>query len=176
MNKNIFLTGFMGSGKSRIGKLLSAKLNMRFVDTDKVIEEKYHRTITQIFEEYGEEKFREIESNILTSLIEDNNNTVFALGGGSLIRNKNLKLVQESGILIYIHSDLKTIRERTKNNKKRPLLLVNGGLPTESEFFEKAEVLMEKRKPGYQAAQITINRDSKEAEEVVEEIVNELNL
>jgi shikimate kinase len=174
MPKKIFLTGFMGTGKSRIGKLLSKKLNMHFVDTDDVIESKYNKTITQLFEQLGEEKFREIETDIISNLIQNNASAVFSLGGGSLLNKQNLKLITKSGLLIYIKSGLGEIWERTKNKTKRPLLLIEGKFPSKAEFMKKANTLMESRQPGYNKSQIVINRDGKEAEEVVEEIISKL--
>lgn len=172
MTKRIFLTGFMGTGKSRIGKLLSKRLNMSFVDTDDVIELKYNKTITQIFEEFGEKQFRKIETEIISDLVYNNDMAVFSLGGGSLLNVHNLELIINSGLLIYIKSSLEEIWERTKNKTKRPLLLVNGEFPTKTLFMEKANILMQARQPGYAKSQIVINRDGKDAEEVVEEILN----
>jgi shikimate kinase len=174
MNKNIYLTGFMGSGKSKIARILSKKLNTNFIDTDDVIEAKYKKTITQMFEEFGEDKFRQIESDIISDLIQNSTISVFALGGGSLLGNKNLDLVKKSGMLIYIQSGLDAIWERTKNKTKRPLLLIDGEFPTKAIFLEKAKVLMEKRLPGYSTAQIVIKRDGNEADEVAEEILKKL--
>lgn len=162
----------MGSGKSRIGRLLSIKLNIHFVDTDDIIESKYKKTIAQIFEEFGEAKFRLIETEIISDLIQYNEFSVFSLGGGSLLSSQNMELVLKSGLLIYIQSDLEKIWERTKNNTKRPLLLINGDFPSKTVFMEKSKTLMEARMPGYTKAQIVIDRDGKEAEEVVEEILN----
>ena len=175
MHKNIYLTGFMGTGKSRIGKKLSKKLNVNFIDTDDVIESKYQKSITQIFEILGEDKFRKIETEIISELINKGSVSIIALGGGSLICEKNQKLVSETGILIYIESGLDMIWERTKNKTKRPLLLVNGKFPTKLLFMEKAKELMKERLKGYNNAQIKINRDDKEAEEVVEEILELIN-
>ena len=166
----------MGSGKSKIGRLLSKKLNINFVDTDDVIEVKYKKTITQMFDEFGEEKFRQIETDIISGLIQKSTISVVALGGGSLISDYNLELVTKSGTLIYIQSGLETIWEKTKNNTKRPLLLVDGDIPTKSEFLKKAKILMGERLPGYNEAQITINRDGREAEEVVAEILDNIQI
>ena len=175
MHKNIYLTGFMGSGKSKIGRLLSKRLNTNFIDTDDAIEAKYKKTITEMFDEYGEEKFREIESAIISDLIQNNIISVFALGGGSLLTKQNLDLVTRSGLLIYIQSGMDAIWERTKNNTKRPLLLIDGEFPTKAIFVKKANMLMENRLLGYNKAQIVIDRDGKEAEEVVEEILAKVN-
>jgi len=176
MYENIYLTGFMGTGKSRIGKYLSKKLNVNFIDTDDVIESKYKKNITQMFDVFGEEKFRQIESDIISELINRDSESVIALGGGSLISEKNQNFISDTGMLIYIESGLDMIWERTKNKTKRPLLLVNGKFPTKSLFMEKANELMEERLPGYNKAKFKINRDDKEAEEVVEEILEKINI
>jgi len=174
MSKKIFLTGFMGSGKSKIGRLLADRLNINFVDTDDVIESKYNKTITQIFDEFGENKFRIIESEIISIIIQDKESFVISLGGGSLIKKQNLDLVKKSGLLIYIKSGLEEIWDRTKNRSKRPLLLTNGKLPSKSEFLERSKILMEERQKGFNRAKIIIDRDGKEADEVVEEILLEV--
>lgn len=174
MNKKIFLTGFMGSGKSKIGRLLSKKLKINFIDTDDIIEAKYKRTITQIFDEFGEERFRNIESETILNLIQHNESSVISLGGGTLVDRQNLDNVIKSGLLIYIKSSFEEIWERTKNNTKRPLLLINGKFPTKAVFKEKSKILMDERQPGFHKAKIIINRDGKEAEEVVEEIISEI--
>ena len=129
MFKKIFLTGFMGSGKSKIGNILADRLNIKFVDTDDYIELKSSKTIAQIFEEFGENKFRIIESEIVLELLQNKESSVISLGGGSLIKKQNLDLIEKMGLLIYIKSGLEEIWERTKNKTKRPLLLINGNLP-----------------------------------------------
>ena len=176
MFKKIFLTGFMGSGKSKIGNILADRLNIKFVDTDDYIELKSSKTIAQIFEEFGENKFRIIESEIVLELLQNKESSVISLGGGSLIKKQNLDLIEKMGLLIYIKSGLEEIWERTKNKTKRPLLLINGNLPSKVEFMEKSKILMGERQPGYNRAKIIIDRDGKEAEDVVEEILLKLNL
>ena len=174
MFKKIFLTGFMGSGKSKIGNILADRLNIKFVDTDDYIELKSSKTIAQIFEEFGENKFRIIESEIVLELLQNKESSVISLGGGSLVKKQNLDLVEKMGLLIYIKSGLEEIWERTKNKTKRPLLLINCKLPSKVEFMEKSKILMEERRSGYNRAKIIIDRDGKEAEDVVGEIISEM--
>jgi shikimate kinase len=175
MHNKIFLTGFMGSGKSEIGRLLSKKLKIKFIDTDDVIESKYKRTITQIFDEFGEDKFRDIELETISDLIQNKESSVISLGGGSLVNQQNLDIVIKSGLLIYIKSGLEEIWDRINNNTKRPLLLVNGKFPSKEIFIEKSKILLEERQKSYDKAQVIINCDEKEIEEIVEEIIRKID-
>lgn len=118
--KSIFLTGFMGSGKTTIGRLLSEELNLPVVDTDQYIEKQLNKTIREIFEKEGEEKFRTYEHHFLKTLtVKD---TIITTGGGIVLNPKNRKWMKDHGIVIYLHCDLEEIFQRLEQDTTRPLL------------------------------------------------------
>lgn len=120
---NIFLSGFMGSGKSSLGKKLAQLLRRDFVDLDHYIEKKMALTIAVIFNQFGEEEFRLIEKQCLEEVIEKNTKAVIALGGGTVCFFDNLHLIKSNGLLIYLQLPPKVLAERIKKSKTvRPLL------------------------------------------------------
>lgn len=120
MLNKIFLTGFMACGKTTIAKILSEKLNFKFVDTDKEIEKLTQLKIPEIFSKKGEHFFREQETKILKKLKKEKN-LVIATGGGFFLRNKNIKIAKKMGKIVFLKTNLKTCLKRSVN-KKRPLL------------------------------------------------------
>lgn len=119
---NIILTGFMGSGKSTYGKMLSDITGMKFIDTDKLIEEKTGFTVTEIFTRYGEKRFREIESNIIEE-VSDMDGCVIATGGGAVMSSQNMENLRKNGKIIYLRISYDKAMERTgKNIETRPLI------------------------------------------------------
>jgi len=172
--KNIFITGFMGSGKTRIGKLLASELNKKFIDTDELIEQREHMSVKQIIEENGENWFREKEKEILDEIVNPENTYVVSLGGGVLIKEKNIERIKQSGVMIYIQSSIENLWKRTKNKTKRPLLLEDGKIPDKTEYFQNIQELLNQRMDGYKKADITINRDEMEAEQVVDLLLKKL--
>ncbi|MFI5135670.1 MAG: shikimate kinase [Chitinophagales bacterium] len=120
--KLIFLIGFMGSGKTSVGKKLAALLSAEFVDLDEVIELKESKTISQIFQELGEEYFRERESQCLQSLSEKSN-AVIATGGGVPYFHDNMKWMNENGVTVYLQTNSEILFGRLKSEiAHRPLL------------------------------------------------------
>ncbi|MCB9222886.1 MAG: shikimate kinase [Crocinitomicaceae bacterium] len=117
----IFLIGFMGAGKSSLGKKIASRLSVNFIDADRAIEKEQNRSVQQIFSEEGEEKFRAIETDWLKNLKEGND--VIALGGGTPCFNNNLSLIQQKGISIYIKTPVPVIVSRLKQAKEvRPII------------------------------------------------------
>ena len=111
----------MGVGKSTLGKIIAKKLNLEFIDTDRNIEKKCLMKIVQIFNEKGEDFFRQKEEGeVLKSL--EKNNCIIALGGGAFINNVIRENILKTSISIWLDDDLEVLNKRTKNNKKRPLL------------------------------------------------------
>lgn len=160
MKKNIiYLTGFMTSGKSTIGPILANVLGWNFYDLDKVLEEKENMKVVKIFETKGEDYFRKIESDTLTEF-SDKDKVVIALGGGTIGNDKNLQLIKDSGILIYLKVSPKILYKRLKNKIDRPLFkdLVLGE-KKEDDFIERIENLLEKRENKYKQADLEINTD-----------------
>ena len=151
--KNICIMGLMGSGKSIIGKDLSKYLNLKFYDTDKEIELKMKKKISAIFEEDGEDYFRDIEEKICLELLT-NNNCVISLGGGSIINKKIRKKIKQNSYSIYLQVKLNNLVIRLKSSKKRPLLNKN---------INKIEILKnlyDDRKKFYERADLIINNDN----------------
>ena len=118
--ENLVFLGMMGSGKTSIGSNLSKKLNIDFIDIDKEIEKKIGMTISQIFENKGEKYFREVEELITLKFLKKNK-TVISLGGGAFLNNKIKKEVLDNHISFWLNWDVKTLFNRIKNSKKRPV-------------------------------------------------------
>lgn len=132
MKENIALIGFMGSGKTTVGRLLAKQLDMKFVDTDKVIASREKKSISDIFQEYGEQYFREKEREII---LEEStkNNVVISTGGGSVLDNENMKHLQNTCFVVYLDASVACIYDRVKNAKHRPLLQ---NIPDLEEYIE----------------------------------------
>lgn len=119
---NIVLIGMMGSGKSTIGKKVSKKLSKNFIDTDEIIERRTNKKISEIFELYGENYFRNLEKD-LTSEISKLGNKVIATGGGLILDKENVKNLKNSGVVIYLKNNIDDLERRLKSNfENRPLL------------------------------------------------------
>lgn len=119
--KTIFVIGLPGSGKTDLSKLLADYINYTFFDMDKVIEDKEKKTISKIFEDSGEEYFREVESNVLEEL-SNIKNAVISTGGGAILKEKNRVLMKERGIVIFIDRPAELIVNNI-NVSERPLLV-----------------------------------------------------
>lgn len=143
MKDNIALIGFMGSGKTTIGRILAKILDMKFVDIDKKIAASEKKSINEIFAEFGEQYFRDVER--LTVLNESlQNNTVISTGGGVIIDNANIINLQKTSFIVYLDCEIDCIYERVRNSKSRPLLNNTANL------YEKLKTLYEARKMFYE--------------------------
>ncbi len=162
--KNIYLVGFMGSGKSTIGNILAQKLNMKFVDVDTEIEKKEKMKISDIFKEKGEPYFRELEKKEIEKLIQKEN-LVVSTGGGLGADLENMKKMKKTGTVIWLDVPLNIILERCKNDQNRPLL---------QQSIEDLKKLYENRKKVYSIADIHINVTNQTPEEIVKEILKRL--
>ena len=121
MQRNIILIGFMGTGKSTIGRNLSQTFGYPLIDTDQMIVEKQGRTIPKIFEEDGEQAFRDMETNLLRSLFKHNGH-IISTGGGIICRAENRALLRELGYVVWLQASPAEILNRTSRNSNRPLL------------------------------------------------------
>ena len=122
-NNNIILIGYMGCGKTTVGKNLARITGYTFTDTDELIEKQQERTISDIFATDGEEAFREMETMLLEQLIQDKcTQLVISTGGGTPLREKNRNLLAELGTVIYLQTKPQTVYDRIKDDTKRPLL------------------------------------------------------
>ena len=143
MHSNIYLIGMMGSGKSTIGKMLSEVLKIDFIDTDKKIENFMGLSITQIFEEFGEERFREMEESYFIEKSQLQN-LIISTGGGIILSKKNREILKSSSKTIYLKASPKILVKRVKKkNYKRPLLKnnCNSILQTLNNLYEKRNKL-----------------------------------
>ncbi len=118
---SIILCGFMGCGKTTIGKLLSERLNLEFIDTDECIELKTNLQISQIFKEYGEPYFRDLESRVIQD-VSSFSPCVLSLGGGSLENKQNIVELKKMGKIVFLNASINLIKIRLKNDISRPLI------------------------------------------------------
>lgn len=121
--ENIILIGFMGAGKTEVGKLLAKKLKMTLLDTDSMIEKEQGKSINDIFAKEGEGAFRDMESKMLDELA-NKKMRVISTGGGIILRPGNIKKLQALGRVVLLWAGPDTVYERLKNEKNRPLLNV----------------------------------------------------
>lgn len=119
-DKKIYLCGFMASGKTTVGNALSKKLNIDYVDTDELLVETYGQSISDIFEKYGEDYFRDLEHNIAKKTA-DMKCGVVSTGGGMLTFDRNGEILKKSGIIICLVRDFDVIYQEIKSDKRRPL-------------------------------------------------------
>ena len=119
--KNIFIVGSMGSGKTSIGKMLAKNNNLSFLDTDHEIIRDCGYSIPDIFKEFGEEHFRDLETEQLRKMNAIENH-VISTGGGIILRDDNKKLMKDLGIIIFLDININSQIDRVKNRKNRPLL------------------------------------------------------
>lgn len=170
-NSNIYLLGFMGVGKSTVGKLLAEKLNRQFFDIDDLIVESAGKPITKIFEENGDEHFRQLESDALKSVAEEKN-AVISCGGGIVMKNENMQIISETGISVFLSAAIDTLIERIGDSTGRPLL---NGIQDE-EKFEKVKNSVALRLPKYLSADITLDTNDKTPEVIIDELVGKLSI
>ena len=145
MKGNIVLCGFMGSGKTSIGKRLAARTGMKFIDMDDYIQEKHNKKISDIFRDEGEEAFRQMETEAVRDLSQ-HSGYIIASGGGTVLRQENVDLFHQGGSrIVLLDTPLTALFERLKNDTQRPLLQVENRR-------EVIETLYNKRIPLYKAA------------------------
>ncbi len=151
--KNICIMGLMGSGKSLIGKNLSKELNLKHYDTDKEIENKTNKSINFIFEERGEQYFRQIEEEICLEILQYDR-CVISLGGGSITNKKIRRAIELNSLSIYLNVELDILTKRLKSSIKRPLLKNN---ENKINILQK---LYDSREKFYRKADLSINNNN----------------
>ena len=162
----IFLIGYMGCGKSAVGKSLSKRLNVGFIDFDDYIEKEFGKSISEIFSNEGEEKFREIEHMYLKKLIYKDN-IVISLGGGTPCFNNNIELINMNGISFYLEIQVDVLVKRLiEAERKRPL--IDGMNEVDLKYFIEAN--LEKRAPTYKMANHTLKIDMQSVDDIVQTI------
>ena len=164
--KNIVLCGFMGSGKSTIGNLLSKKMGMAFIDLDAYIEKKENKSVSQIFADSGEEYFRQLEKNAVKELAYKKS-VILATGGGTLTFRENVDILKNAdNKIILLDLPVEVVAQRLKNDTKRPLL----NRPDKETVMRE---LYEKRLPVYKnAADIVVNASNSPMQVCMEIIAN----
>ena len=169
ISRPIVLVGMMGVGKSTVGRKLAGVLGRNFVDADDEIAEAANMSIPEIFDQFGEDYFRDGERRVIARLLEgDGCNCVIATGGGAFVQDDTRELILERGIAVWLDSDVDTLVERVSRNDKRPLL--RGGDTREIVMRMKAE-----REPAYAQAPIHVQSDTGPHIEAVARILEELD-
>jgi shikimate kinase len=170
----VFLTGFMGSGKSTIGPILANALGWDYVDIDKNIEFKANRTIVDIFASNGEQSFRALEREALRDLVS-RDECVVSLGGGTLTVEENFEFIHQNGIIVYLQLSPDKIFQRVKHRADRPMLKGADGKSLEGvELQKRIDALLEFREQYYSKADIIIPADAMNVGVTVDTIVERL--
>ena len=156
----IFLTGFMGTGKTRIGRVLASRLRRVFLDTDRLVEERTGLTISEIFANEGEERFRQLEHECVKEAAA-HADAVVALGGGAITDQRNWEVIRAAGVLVALEANLETILKRVSRRNDRPLL---AGL-NRQQRRERIAALLKERAPYYARADIRLRTRDKQTPE-----------
>jgi shikimate kinase len=163
-NRNVVIVGFMGTGKTEVGRIVSEQMGRTFVDIDDQIVSAAGMTINDIFKIHGEELFREIESGMIKrfSGIEG---LVISTGGGSLLKAENVENLKRTGVLICLTASPEEIARRTADERHRPLLDVPDRIGTVRE-------MMAKRSRSYRQSDLTVDTDGKDAAAAAQEVLD----
>ena len=167
LNRHIFLIGFMGCGKSTNARYMCKMTGAKQLEMDQKIAADQGMAITEIFEKFGEVHFRDLETELIRSL-KDQEPMIVSCGGGAVLREENVALMKECGKIVLLTASPETIFDRVKHSKDRPIL--NGNMNVEY-----IAGLMETRRPKYEAAaDIVISTEMKNTREICEEILGKL--
>jgi shikimate kinase len=164
MTRNIILTGFMGTGKSSVGRVLASQLGFTFRDLDSLIVEKEGQSINSIFAGQGERYFREIEASVLRAVLLESSQVV-STGGGAVILSENRDMMRKSGVVVNLVASPEMILQRLHADDERPLLRDSKNLPN-------LQKMLLEREPFYAEADIRIDTDEKNVEDVARDILN----
>jgi len=160
---NLILIGFMGTGKTTIGRKAAKGLRFKFTDTDKEIEQVCGMTITQIFKKCGEVRFRSEEKAAIKRVTQESNQ-VIATGGGVVLDPENIEMLKGNGIIICLTAPPDVIFQRISQNKSRPLLRTEDPLGTITK-------MLQERQPLYQCADFTVETSARDSDDVTAEVV-----
>jgi len=166
---NILLTGFMGAGKTTIGRKLAKLLEYSFIDTDTEIEEDQGCSVNEIFKYGGEECFRDMETRLLKKLMNVQN-SVIATGGGIVLREQNQVILQKIGKRVYLKVPQAELLQRLKNDRERPLLKEKNPESVLKKMFTERSLLYEKAECIMETSQLS---PQKIASEIIRQLCNE---
>jgi len=165
--KNIILTGFMGAGKTTVGRILARNCGFDFVDLDEMIVVSRGKPIKEIFADEGEEAFRNYETETLLSL-RDVSRRVIATGGGIILRPENRQILKRMGVVVYLRASFGTLVKRVSKSNQRPLADLSNGT-------ERLQSLLESRKSLYEQADIVVDTDNSDGSQVASYILERLD-
>lgn len=165
--RNIMLIGFMGTGKSTVAAYMNQVYGMDVVEMDEVLAEREQMSIPEIFDQYGEEYFRNRETELVQEL-QGEENKIVSCGGGVVLREQNVAEMKKAGVIVLLTALPETILERVKDDENRPLLRGNKNVA----FIEK---MLEDRGPKYRAAaDVVVATDRKDAAAICREIMEKV--
>jgi len=162
--RHLVLVGLMGSGKSSVGRQLSSLTGRPFVDTDALVEAHARKRISEIFATLGEERFRELEHEMIGKALHENSPCIIATGGGAVVADANRQLLWQYGYVVYLQAGIDTLFERTSRDQHRPLL------KTDNPRQRIADLLQE-RSPFYEQADRIVSVEKKNVRDVAREIL-----
>ena len=174
----IVLTGFMGAGKSATGKILARQLNLEFIDTDRIIEERAGQSIKEIFQLQGEPFFRSLEKTVVAEVARKDG-VVIAVGGGAIVDSANRRNLKKNGIVIFLMVSPGEIRKRVAGDASRPLLNTSQKAGERLCSLPKKKTiknLLSQRLSLYRKADTCLDTDGKTPREVAQEIIEKLKL
>ena len=164
MEPNLILVGFMGTGKTEVGKAVSERMGRTFIDIDDHIVQTIGMTINEIFKQHGEETFREIESDMIRKFSKLSG-LVISTGGGSLLRSQNVHNLKQTGVLVCLTASPEEIARRVADERHRPLLNVPDRIGAVRE-------MLERRSTSYEVSDVTVDTDGKSVNAAVQEVLD----
>lgn len=170
MDKHIVLIGFMGAGKTTVGRQLARLTSARLLDTDAMIEKQAGMTVSRIFETRGEDFFRRTETLVLEELAEMDRPAVISTGGGMPMKDENQRALRAMGCVVYLRTEPQTVLQRLSGDTTRPLLQGEGK-------EERVKQLLALRDPVYrETAHLVVETDGRKPAKIAEDILNRLRL
>jgi shikimate kinase len=165
---NLALIGFMGTGKSSVGRLVAASLHYDFLDTDELIEKRAGKSITQIFAQSGEAAFRDMERDLVTEM-EGWRRKVISTGGGLATSESNLASLKRHALVVCLWAAPEAIWQRVRNQTHRPLL-------QEPDPLARIQTLLNERRRFYQQADVLVNTAMRSVKEVAQQVMHQFHL
>ncbi len=166
--RNLALIGFMGTGKSTIGRIVADELKFKFLDTDHMIESRTGKTVSQIFADTGEKNFRELEQSVVNE-VAGVEKTVIACGGGLAANQENLDSLKTHALVVCLWLSPEKIWERVRHQSHRPLL-------QDKDPLGKIRALLAAREAFYKQADVLVNTEMRSAREVAQHVLHEFQL